>query len=234
MEIAKRFLVPKQEKLNGIEPKSVSFSDEALRAVITSYTRESGVRQLEREIATICRKVALKIINEKKKDFVIAADGLEEYLDIPRYKNEIVDKCDEVGSATGLAWTVVGGTTLVIDVTLYEGKGEVLLTGKLGDVMKESARTAISLVRTKAAEYGVDPQVFLKTDIHVHIPEGAIPKDGPSAGITMATAIMSAFSGKAVRKNVAMTGEVTLRGKVLPIGGLKEKLWRLTARAYAK
>lgn len=223
MEIAKHFLVPKQEKLNGIEPKSIAFSDEALRGVITGYTRESGVRQLEREVATICRKVALKIVNEKKNEFDINPDGLEEYLDIPKFKNEIVDKGDEVGSATGLAWTVVGGTTLVIDVTLFEGKGDVLLTGMLGDVMKESARTAISLVRSKAAEYGIDPQVFLKTDIHIHIPEGAIPKDGPSAGVTMATAIMSAFSGKAVRKNVAMTGEITLRGKVLPIGGLKEK-----------
>lgn len=223
MEIAKNFLVPKQEKLNGIEPKSVTFTDDALRTVIKSYTRESGVRQLEREIATVCRKIALEVVNEKTTDFTITQKNVEKYLDIPKYKNETVDKKDEIGSATGLAWTVVGGTTLIIDVTLFEGKGEILLTGKLGDVMKESARAAISLVRSKASDYGIDPEKFLKTDIHIHIPEGAIPKDGPSAGVTMATAIMSAFSGYPVRKNVAMTGEVTLRGKVLPIGGLKEK-----------
>ncbi len=223
MEIAKNFLVPKQEKLNGIEPKSVTFTDDALRAVIKSYTRESGVRQLEREIATVCRKIALEIVNENIKEIQITHQNVEKYLDIPKYKNDTVDKKDEIGSATGLAWTVVGGTTLVIDVTLFEGKGEILLTGKLGDVMKESARAAISLVRSKASDYGIDPEKFLKTDIHIHIPEGAIPKDGPSAGVTMATAIMSAFSGYPVRKNVAMTGEVTLRGKVLPIGGLKEK-----------
>jgi len=223
MEIAKSFLVPKQEKLNGIEPKSVAFTEDALRTVIKSYTRESGVRQLEREIATVCRKIALEVVNEKVTDITITQENVEKYLDIPKYKNETVDKKDEIGSATGLAWTVVGGTTLIIDVTLFEGKGEILLTGKLGDVMKESARAAISLVRSKASDYGIDPEKFLKTDIHIHIPEGAIPKDGPSAGVTMATAIMSAFSGYPVRKNVAMTGEVTLRGKVLPIGGLKEK-----------
>lgn len=223
MEIAKSFLVPKQEKLNGIEPKSVTFTENALRTVIKSYTRESGVRQLEREIATVCRKIALEVVNEKITDITITQENVEKYLDIPKYKNETVDKKDEIGSATGLAWTIVGGTTLIIDVTLFEGKGEILLTGKLGDVMKESARAAISLVRSKASDYGIDPEKFLKTDIHIHIPEGAIPKDGPSAGVTMATAIMSAFSGYPVRKNVAMTGEVTLRGKVLPIGGLKEK-----------
>lgn len=223
MEIARRFLIPKQEKMHGIEPKSIAFDEGALRKVITNYTRESGVRQLEREIATICRKVALKIVNEKLSQVDITEEGLEVYLDVSKYKNEIVDKSDEIGSATGLAWTVVGGTTLVIDVNLFEGKGEILLTGMLGDVMKESARTAISLVRSMAKDYEILPEKFLKTDIHIHIPEGAIPKDGPSAGITMATALMSAFSGRAVRRNVAMTGEVTLRGKVLPIGGLKEK-----------
>jgi len=223
IQIAKQFLLPKQEKLHGIQEHSVRITDDALRGIITRYTRESGVRSLEREIATICRKVALGIVNEGITGFEISDDNLESYLGIAKFKNDYIDTKDEVGSATGLAWTAVGGTTLTIDVTLFDGKGEITLTGMLGDVMKESARTAISLVKSRAREYGIDPAVFQKTDIHIHIPEGAIPKDGPSAGITMATAIMSAFSHRAVIKKVAMTGETTLRGKVLPIGGLKEK-----------
>jgi ATP-dependent Lon protease len=223
MEIAKKFLIPKQEKMHGLNENSISIEESALKKIIANYTRESGVRQLEREVATICRKVALKIVNEKIDSITVKEDNLEEYLEVEKYKNDVIDKTDEVGSATGLAWTVVGGTTLSIDVTLFEGKGEMLLTGMLGDVMKESARTALSLVRSMANDYGVNPEVFQKTDLHVHIPEGAIPKDGPSAGITMATAIMSAFSKRPVRRTVAMTGEVTLRGKVLRIGGLKEK-----------
>ncbi len=224
IQIAQKFLVPKQEKENGLDKNTIAFSDEVLLKIIESYTRESGVRQLEREIATVCRKVVRKRIEENLTDFNIVSDNLMDYLGIEKFKNDVLDKNDEIGSATGLAWTVVGGTTLTIDVTLFSGKGEILLTGMLGDVMKESARTAISLVRSLSDKYGISEDVFNKTDIHIHIPEGAIPKDGPSAGITMATAIMSAFSHKPVSKKVAMTGEVTLRGKVLPIGGLKEKM----------
>lgn len=223
VQIAQKFLIPKQEKLHGIDPNSIIIGEQTLHDIISLYTRESGVRSLEREIAAVCRKVALKIVNDKITKFEITSANLEEYLGVEIFKNEVLDKVDEVGSATGLAWTAVGGVTLTIDVTLFEGKGEILLTGMLGDVMKESARTAISLVRSKAAEYSIPADTFAKTDIHIHIPEGAIPKDGPSAGITMATAIMSAFSKRPVSKKVAMTGEVTLRGKVLPIGGLKEK-----------
>ncbi len=223
MEIARKFLIGKQEKQHGIPVGGLSITDDALRKIIRRYTRESGVRTLEREIARICRKTALLIVEKQNASKVITPDNLSEYLGVEKFKEDELDTVDEVGSATGLAWTAVGGTTLTIDVTLFEGKGDILLTGMMGDVMKESARTAISLVKSSCREYGIDPSVFAKTDIHIHIPEGAIPKDGPSAGITMATAIMSAFTHRAVSKKVAMTGEVTLRGKVLPIGGLKEK-----------
>ena len=224
LEIAQRFLVGKQKEAHGLKENSVIITEPALRMIINNYTRESGVRNLEREIAHICRKTALKIIEEQPSDaVVISPNNLGEFLGAEKFKNDFLNKEDEVGSATGLAWTSVGGTTLTIEVTLFEGKGEILLTGQLGDVMKESARTAISLVRSKADEFKIDAQVFNKTDIHIHVPEGAIPKDGPSAGITMATAILSAFTNRPVSKNVAMTGEITLRGRVLPIGGLKEK-----------
>lgn len=223
MEIAKKFLIGKQEKQHGIPVGGLSITDDALRKIIRRYTRESGVRTLEREIARICRKTALLIVEKQDATKVITPDNLSDYLGVEKFKEDELDTADEVGSATGLAWTAVGGTTLTIDVTLFEGKGDILLTGMMGDVMKESARTAISHVKSSCREYGIDPSVFAKTDIHIHIPEGAIPKDGPSAGITMATAIMSAFTHRAVSKKVAMTGEVTLRGKVLPIGGLKEK-----------
>ncbi len=224
IQIAKQYLVPKQKNLHGIKEENLAFTDGALREIIKSYTRESGVRSLEREVATLCRKIATKQVSEKEFAPVEVKEGdIEGFLGIPRYKQDYFDAKEEVGSATGLAWTAVGGVTLTIDVTLFEGKGDVLLTGMLGDVMKESARAAISLVKSRAKEYGVDTSVFSKTDIHIHIPEGATPKDGPSAGVTMACAIMSAFSQKPVLKQVAMTGEVTLRGKVLPIGGLKEK-----------
>ena len=223
MEIAKKFLIGKQEKQHGIPVGGLSITDDALRKIIRRYTRESGVRTLEREIARICRKTALLIVEKQDATKVITPDNLSDYLGVEKFKEDELDTADEVGSATGLAWTAVGGTTLTIDVTLFEGKGDILLTGMMGDVMKESASTAISLVKSSCREYGIDPSVFAKTDLHIHIPEGAIPKDGPSAGITMATAIMSAFTHRAVSKKVAMTGEVTLRGKVLPIGGLKEK-----------
>lgn len=222
ISIAEKFLIPKTRKNHGLEEKDFRLSEEAVRAVIECYTRESGVRTLEREIAAIARKVALKVLNDEPREEILP-ENLSDYLGVEKYKNDQPELKDEVGSATGLAWTAVGGVTLTIDVALFKGKGEILLTGKLGDVMKESARTAISLVKSLAGKYGVDPAVFGETDIHLHIPEGAIPKDGPSAGITMATAVMSAFSGFPVSRKVAMTGEVTLRGKVLPIGGLKEK-----------
>lgn len=225
IQIAGKFLVPKQLKNHGLQDGSLTLSDETLKAIIEKYTRESGVRTLEREIATIARKFALKIINgEAAENAEIAPDNLDEYLGIEKYRNEALYMKDEVGSATGLAWTAVGGVTLTIDVAIFKGKGEILLTGKLGDVMKESARAAISLVRASADKYNIDSSVFGDTDIHIHIPEGAIPKDGPSAGVTMATAILSAFTGLPVSKKIAMTGEITLRGRVLPVGGIKEKV----------
>lgn len=225
IQIADKFLVPKQLKNHGLQDGSLTLSDETLKAIIEKYTRESGVRTLEREIATIARKFALKIINgEAAENAEIASDNLDEYLGIEKYRNEALYMKDEVGSATGLAWTAVGGVTLTIDVAIFKGKGEILLTGKLGDVMKESARAAISLVRASADKYNIDSSVFGDTDIHIHIPEGAIPKDGPSAGVTMATAILSAFTGLPVSKKIAMTGEITLRGRVLPVGGIKEKV----------
>lgn len=223
LQIAKDFLMPKEEELNGLPKGSLKITDDGLRKIIQSYTRESGVRTLQRELAKVCRKKALALIEGKDIDEIITEANVSEYLGVENYKNDTIDSKDEVGTATGLAWTAVGGVSLSVDVTLFDGKGEVLLTGMMGDVMKESARTAISLVKSLSKEYNIESEVFGKTDIHIHIPEGAIPKDGPSAGITMATAIMSAFTGRPVSKKVAMTGEVTLRGKVLPIGGLKEK-----------
>lgn len=223
LQIAKRFLVPKQKELSGLGEDSLTISDDAIRDIISHYTRESGVRNLEREIAAVCRKSALEILENDVSAVDVRDENIEKYLGVFKFRDDVLSKKDQVGSATGLAWTPVGGTTLTIDVTLFKGKGEILLTGQLGDVMKESARTAISLVRSLAPKYGIRPDVFDKTDIHIHVPEGAIPKDGPSAGITMATAILSAFTKKPVSGKVAMTGEITLRGKVLPIGGLKEK-----------
>ena len=223
-EIAKRYLIPKKLKANGLEENNISFTDEAIDAIADGYTREAGVRSLERQIDAVCRKIAVK--KAKGEDFprtVIKSD-LHDILGAPRFeKGDELLKDDRVGVATGLAWMVVGGTTLSIEVSAMHGKGEILLTGKLGDVMKESARAAISYIRSNAEEYGLNAEQFETTNIHVHVPEGATPKDGPSAGITMATAILSAFTKKPVRKDVAMTGEITLRGCVLPIGGLKEK-----------
>ncbi len=221
--IAKRYLLPKNVKLHGIPEGAVEITDEAYAGIIERYTSESGVRSLEREIAAICRKVALKLVEDPNAKVTVTRDNLHEYLGVERHRDEMGLVDDTVGTARGLAWTRVGGVTLNVDATLFPGKGEVLLTGNLGDVMKESARTAISLVKSLADEYGIDKDKFEHTDIHIHVPEGAIPKDGPSAGVTMATVVMSAFSGIPVSGKVAMTGEITLRGKVLPIGGLREK-----------
>src|SRR5436309_2319020 len=224
IEIAKRFLAPKALEGTGLTKENVSFLDEAFQTIIQRYTREAGVRNLEREISSICRKIARKVVVEGK-NFAeeITADKGTQYLGVPRFRNTMAEERNEIGIATGLAWTEVGGEILVTEATLMPGKGHLTLTGKLGDVMQESAQAAMSYVRTKAEEFGIAKDFNKRTDVHVHVPEGAIPKDGPSAGITLATALVSALSRVAVKKDVAMTGEITLRGKVLPIGGVKEK-----------
>ncbi len=223
-EIAKRYLIPKKIAANGLEEGEITFTDGAVDAVAEGYTREAGVRSLERQIDGVCRKIAVKKANGEKFKSKIEAEDIAEYLGAPRYeRGDEMPKNNLVGAACGLAWTSVGGTTLTIEVSAMQGKGDILLTGKLGDVMKESARAAISYIRSNASDYGLTDEQFSTTDIHVHVPEGATPKDGPSAGITMATAILSAFTKKPVRRDIAMTGEITLRGRVLPIGGLKEK-----------
>ncbi len=223
-QIAKRYLVPKQCRENGLSEENIRFSEGAIAEIIDGYTMEAGVRSLERTIGAVCRKAAVRIAKGEAAKIRVTRQNLEKYLGSKRYlrDNEML-KGDEVGMATGLAWTAVGGTTLTIEVSAMQGKGEVLLTGKLGDVMKESARAAISYIRAHACKYGIPAEDFEKKDIHIHVPEGGTPKDGPSAGITMATAILSAFTGRPVRRDIAMTGEITLRGRVLPIGGLKEK-----------
>ncbi len=224
MEIAKHYLIPKQLKANGITDKLASFTDEGLEALIEGYTLEAGVRTLERTIGSVCRKIAVKFADHKKMRKVsITKKKVIELLGAPMYVLNEEKRTPEVGAVNGLAWTSYGGTTLTVEATRVAGKGEILLTGKLGDVMKESARAALTFVRANAKEYGIDETLFETNNVHVHVPEGATPKDGPSAGITIATAILSVFTGKKVRTDVAMTGEITLRGKVLPIGGLKEK-----------
>jgi ATP-dependent Lon protease len=225
IEIATRHLLPKQIKSHGLKPRNVSFTDEALEELVRRYTREAGVRNMEREISSILRKVARKVVQEGK-DYTVELNpqNLGEFLGIPRYRATQRAERHEIGLATGLAWTEVGGEILPIEVTLMPGKGALRLTGKLGDVMQESAHAAMSFVRSRAEEYDIKRDFNRRLDVHIHVPEGAIPKDGPSAGITMCTALVSALSGRRVRKDVAMTGEITLRGKVLPVGGVKEKL----------
>src|ERR1700681_2078045 len=225
VEIARKFLTPKAIEGVGLTKDNIVFKDEAFQAIIQRYTREAGVRNLEREISSICRKVARKVVAHGKSFFEeVHAEKVTEYLGVPRYRNTMAEESNEIGIATGLAWTEVGGEMLVTEATLMPGKGHLTLTGKLGDVMQESAQAAMSYVRTKAEEFGIPKDFNRKTDVHVHVPEGAIPKDGPSAGITLATALVSALTRVPVRKDVAMTGEITLRGKVLPIGGVKEKV----------
>ncbi|MCK5504136.1 MAG: endopeptidase La [Thermodesulfovibrionia bacterium] len=221
--IAKNYLIPKQLDEHGITDKTIKINDSALIQVITNYTREAGVRNLEREIANLCRKVARKIAEGKIKKYAIMGRNLSKYLGVPKFLPEEEIKKDEIGVATGLAWTETGGDIIYIEATIMKGKGNLTLTGQLGDVMKESAHAARSYIRSRAKMLGIRNAMFSNNDIHIHVPAGGIPKDGPSAGITMATALASAFTGKAVHKNIAMTGEVTLRGKVLQIGGLKEK-----------
>lgn len=222
-EIAKRYLIPKRMAANGLKEGDVLFDDAAVDEIADGYTREAGVRELERRIDAVCRKAAVLKAGGRKRKVRVNADNVSEFLGARRFERDGMLESDQVGAATGLAWTAVGGTTLTIEVSAMHGKGDVLLTGKLGDVMKESARAAISYIRSNSDEYGISPETFENTDIHIHVPEGATPKDGPSAGITMATAILSAFTHKPVKRSIAMTGEITLRGKVLPIGGLKEK-----------
>jgi len=225
VEIAKQYLVRKQRLQTGLTEKNVIFTDEALTAIIRNYTREAGVRNLEREIGNICRKVARKVVKEGEKYSVtLTADNVADYLGVLKFRDMAASERSEVGLVTGLAWTEVGGSILTTEVATVDGKGKLTLTGKLGDVMQESAQAAMSYVRSRAHRLGLPRDFYRNLDIHVHVPEGAIPKDGPSAGITMATAIASALSGIPVRRDIAMTGEITLRGKVLPIGGLKEKL----------
>jgi len=225
VEIGKRFLVPKSVEGTGLTDKNITFIDEALQTIIQRYTREAGVRNLEREINSICRKVARKVVSEGAgASEEITAEKVTQYLGVPRYRPTLAEEHNEVGVATGLAWTEVGGEILVTEATLMPGRGRLTLTGKLGDVMQESAQAAMSYVRSRAEEFGIAKDFNRRLDVHVHIPEGAIPKDGPSAGITLATALVSALARVPARRDVAMTGEITLRGKVLAIGGVKEKV----------
>lgn len=224
LHIAKEHLLKKQREHHGLQEKQLTISNGAMQKIISGYTKEAGVRQLERKIGEICRKAAREILEEKKEAVKVKAGNLEKYLGREKYTVQKLNEKDEIGIVRGLAWTSVGGDTLQIEVNIMPGKGEFLLTGQLGDVMKESAQAGISYIRSVSEQYGIEEEFFRKHDIHIHIPEGAVPKDGPSAGITMATAMLSAITGTPVHADVAMTGEITLRGRVLPIGGLKEKL----------
>ncbi len=223
--IARRYLIPKKLEENGLTDVDFTLTQGALTSIIGNYTRESGVRSLEREISKICRKVARTVLKEgKDKRYVVGRKGLSKYLGVRRFKHGQIEKEDQIGLVTGLAWTEMGGELLVTEATLMPGKGKLIITGKLGEVMQESAQAAMSYVRSRADRFGIDSKAFENLDLHIHVPEGAIPKDGPSAGITMATTMISAYTRVPVRKDVAMTGEITLRGRVLPIGGLKEKV----------
>ena len=223
LHIAKEHLIEKQMKANGIKAKQLTISDKAIEDIILSYTRESGVRGLERCLGDICRKTARMILQDGKKNVKVTEKNLEHFLGTKKYDYEMANAKNEIGIVRGLAWTSVGGDTLSIEVNVMPGKGKFELTGHLGDVMKESAMAAISYIRSVSDKFNIDKEFFEKNDIHIHIPEGAVPKDGPSAGVTMATAMLSAITGIPVRADVAMTGEITLRGRVLPIGGLREK-----------
>jgi ATP-dependent Lon protease len=225
LNIAKRYLVRKQREMNGLKEENIQFSDSALLGVIRNYTREAGVRNLEREIGTLCRKVAVEVVkNDPNAQIRITRKSLAQYLGSARFRVGQAEEKDHIGVSMGLAWTDMGGELLATEVQVLPGKGKLLITGRLGDVMQESARAAMSYVRSRAHELGFAQDFYQQIDIHIHIPEGAIPKDGPSAGITMATALVSALTRSPVRHDLAMTGEITLRGHVLPIGGLKEKV----------
>jgi len=224
LQIALRHLLPKQLGEHGLKKGQLELSENALRRIIREYTREAGVRNLERQLATICRKAAREIVAGKATKIQVSSKTLEKWLGIPRFHSGIAEEKDQVGVATGLAWTETGGDVLAVEAAIIPGKGNVLLTGKLGDVMKESAQAGISYIRSRVKDLGIDPDFYNKYDVHIHLPEGAIPKDGPSAGITMAAALISSLTGKPIKRHVAMTGEITLRGRVLPVGGIKEKV----------
>ena len=224
VKIAQKYLIPKQMKAHGLKKKNFAISEKALRDLINYYTRESGVRNLEREIGSLCRKVARKIVAKKAQNYRLTPSSLEGYLGKHRYRYDLMKDESEIGVSTGMAWTQVGGDTLFIETALVPGTGKIELTGQLGDVMQESAKTAITYIRSIAKEYDIEEDFHKKYDLHVHVPEGAVPKDGPSAGVTMFTSVMSTLTGVPVRKDVAMTGEITLRGRVLPVGGIKEKV----------
>jgi ATP-dependent Lon protease len=225
INIATRYLVPKAIRNNGLKPEEIQISESALRDIVRYYVREAGVRGLEREISKICRKVVKSLsLKERDKKVVINSRNLDKYLGVRRYSYGVAEKNNQVGQVTGLAWTEVGGELLTIETAVLPGKGKTTTTGKLGEVMQESIQAALSVVRSRARRLGIDDDFYQKNDLHIHLPEGATPKDGPSAGIGMCTAIVSALTGIPVRADVAMTGEITLRGEVLPIGGLKEKL----------
>ena len=224
LEIAKQYLLSKQFKENGLKPSKLNVPEKVLVRLIREYTREAGVRGLERTIATLCRKAARQIVQNKKKSIRVTEKNLETYMGIPRFRQSPAEKKNQIGVSTGLAWTEVGGDVLPVEVSVLNGKGALLLTGKLGEVMRESAQAGVSYIRSRVEELGIDEEFHAKKDLHIHLPEGAIPKDGPSAGITMATAVISALTGRAVRGDLAMTGEITLRGRVLPVGGVKEKV----------
>ena len=223
LQIAKQHLLPKQRKKHGLKGTQLRVSDDAIRQIVAEYTRESGVRVLERELASLCRKTAKAIASGEKKSVSVRAGQLDVWLGVPKYKDSRISARDEVGLVHGLAWTSVGGVTLDVEVSVMEGSGKLELTGNLGDVMKESAQTAVSYVRSRSSTLGVEPEFYKNKDIHIHFPEGAVPKDGPSAGITICVAVISALTGLPVRHDLAMTGELSLRGRVMPIGGLKEK-----------
>jgi ATP-dependent Lon protease len=224
VEIAKRHLIPGQQQAHGLEAAEFSIDDAALQLLIRRYTREAGVRSLEREIAKLARKAVKEILTSSDKSVNVTADNIESFLGVPKYRYGEAELEDQVGVVTGLAWTEVGGEILTIEGVMMPGKGKMSVTGNLRDVMKESIQAANAYVRSRSVDFGMPPSLFERKDIHVHVPEGATPKDGPSAGVAMVTAIISVLTGIAVRKDVAMTGEITLRGRVLPIGGLKEKL----------
>ncbi|MFD1772544.1 endopeptidase La [Paenibacillus rhizophilus] len=234
LQIAGRYLLPKQKKNHGLEDGQLTIEEGTLLRVIREYTRESGVRNLEQQVAALCRKAAKQIVSGEKENVSISPDDIKDYLGTAKYRYGMAELEDQIGTVTGLAWTEVGGDTLLIEVTVLPGSGKLILTGQLGDVMKESAQAAFSYTRSKADELGIPSDFYEKNDIHIHIPEGAIPKDGPSAGITIATALVSALTKRQVSKDVAMTGEITLRGRVLPIGGLKEKSLAAHRAGYKK
>ncbi len=222
--IANKYLINRQIEENGLEPDDICFEDSAIKKLVREYTYEAGVRNLEREIGKVCRKIARLKAEEKEYDHVVRAEDLEKYMGPPNFFQSEAEKKDEIGVATGMAWTSNGGDITTIEVLIYEGKGNMQITGQIGDVMQESAQAALSFVKSRAKQLNLEKDFFEKIDIHIHVPEGAVPKDGPSAGITLATALISAITDCPVKKEIAMTGEITLRGNVLPVGGIREKV----------